>query len=207
MQIQKITNLQRQKSSSAKNDTAQNLTGFGVQNTNEPNSEQLISKDSAEAIKNKFLSNISFAGHTENLSIVTDEGPYKIEYRIYYGTSGQFSASSTPKEGYKPHKIYEREPITYAKVDSGPTVSRRYANEAAVDAIRASAAYKYGLGERIEKRSPVYDTHSGTTQKEVYFTDPGETVYYDDIEDKDYVVYARGAHNYRKKSFWEKIFD
>ena len=130
MQIQKITNMQVQRSSFAQKQKAQDLSGFGAQNTNEPNNEQLVSKDSAEAVKSKFLSNISFAGHTENLNIVTDEGPYTVEYRKYYGTSGQHHTSSTPEPGYELYKKFEREPITYAKVDSGPTVSRRYADDA-----------------------------------------------------------------------------
>lgn len=210
MRIQQISNLFREKISGNKNSKAQDLTSFGQKNADEPKDNQLISHDAAESLKNKYMANISFSGHTEYLQVNTDMGPYKIRYVSTYGSISDYESYDCKKV-----KEYERNPVTYAQVDNGPTIEigGAYARTAALDAIRSSSSC--GPHDRIEEINPVRNDLKGVTTRSVYFTDPYEVVYSSDKAGKDYVVYANGAHDAhdthnthekQKKSFWDKLF-
>ena len=181
-----------------------NLAGFGSGNTSV--SEQVTSfnnKKSNEAIRSQFLSNLSFEGRRDELTVTADR---KYGDRYLLSTSGQVIRKLDPGESvYEGNRYRTRTELVsevyHARLSrSGTRASGSDSAYVAKEAITESP-YFYS-GSTIKEYSPIRGRVYDKETKSVYFSDPGERL--DETVYADYVVYAPGAY-YKKRTFWEKL--
>lgn len=170
----------------------QNLTSFG---TNQPTpTEQPTGDDkkASEAIKNNFLANVSFSGHSKQFNVVRADEHYIEEYNepIYIGSSGQISG-------------YERKTRIKGLKSTEYIVDYKYRSSDADTAIRRAITMSddYQGGEikangnfEIAYHYPAYFIPSNSKKADVYFADKGEAVQGHIIAHHDYVVYPKGSY-------------
>lgn len=141
---------------------SKDLISFGVeQDSNTP--DTLISKDAAIALKNKYMTKVSFKGVTEN-----------IENKGYVGTTGNIRLELTSNHGRLPHKNKQ---IDFDSPD-------KYYHEAGRLLIQ-----KHDLWH---PNSSIENTSSQNYREgnnRVYFADPEEIVNEQTKRDHDFIVY------------------
>lgn len=184
-----------------------NMVGFGFsQPSKEEQTSSFNSKKSNEAIKSQFLSNVSFSGIKDNVTLKVERkyGPTRVVF-----TSGEVKILPPGDNGNAYRNCswvgYVETPLIgevyHARMEkSGTRASGSSAEYVAKDAITESPYYYNG--SRIIERYPVSD---GDCSRSVYYSDPGERM--DETTPySDYVVYAPGAY-YKERTFLEKILD
>ncbi len=166
MKILAISNRYLHKKTNQNPDEQKITTNFkGADSTATQN--PIEDKKASEAIKNNFLSRISFSGHKENLSyiLLDDRRPNYIS-----GSSGAVHIRLTD-----PQKDLSTENI---EVRTGNQV------EANTDLIKHSSYYY--PNSSIENTLPY---RKGYVTDRVYFADPEETITDQTKKDHDYIVY------------------
>lgn len=217
MQIGKIVSAIGNTFNSKNSNSKQDLTSFGVSDN-----QNMISKNSAQALKNKYGANVSFDGFHKTVN-VTEEGEDVVTSRLYlYGSNGNvyftrtsYSGSSECGVGFigvEEQKKWVRDKFS-AKIDGSANegIDNDSHDRAIKNAIVNSPDFKDG-STIIEVRKP--NMYSHKARADVYFSDDYETVSRSVVNDTsvNYIVKAPRAsiqeppQPQRKKSFLERLF-
>lgn len=219
MQIGKIVSTLGNKFNTKNSNSKQDLTSFGV-----ASNQNMLSKNSTQALKNKYGANVSFDGHHKTVQVKETGKEVIKSAKYYYGSGACVWYTTDTYEGeydgdaqlIRAEEDKEWQTDKYsAKMDgakrfSDDTSSMKNAVE---KAIKSSSDFIPG-STIIETRKPnTYYSHKGTA--DVYFSDKYETISRTVIDDKsvNYIVKAPDADIEeppkpapRKKSWFERIF-
>ena len=220
MRVGKIVSLLERSLNLKTFNSKKDIVSFGVQEKQNFVQNELISKTTTDALKNKYGANISFDGHHKTVN-VTELGENVVTSRKYlYGSNGCVWSKSDTYQGHtyggggflgeEKTEQWERDQYV-AKMDgSNKLGADKHSGEGALlDAIIKSEYFVEG--STIQKiREPYEWNHHSTS--DVYFADEYETVdrsIVDDISVK-YIVLAPKAKLAnplpQRKSLLERIF-